>query len=123
MNLLMVGAAVGGRVARAVVDVGETVAGEESASERRRRRIAWSGRRLRHGVRGSSASSGREARVRDAAVLMDNGGWLVNVDRSRAVGDGADRRLQERCVQQLVAPAAADSQGAGLIVDVGGLVA
>jgi len=54
---------------------------------------------------------------------VDNGGWLVNVDRSRAVGDGADRPLQERGVQQLVAPAAADSQGAGSIVDVGWLVA
>jgi len=123
MKLLMVGAAVGGRVARAVVDVGKTVAGGESAYERRRRRVARSGRRLRHGARGSSASSGCEARVRDATVLVDNGGWLVNVDRSRAVGDGADRRLQECGVQQLVAPAAADSQGAGSIVDEGGLVA
>jgi len=40
-----------------------------------------------------------------------------------AVGDGADRRLQERGVQQLVAQAAADSQGAGSIVNVGRLVA
>jgi len=86
MKLLMVGAAVGGRVARSVVDVSETVAGGESASERRRRRVAWSGRRLGHGARGSSALSGREARVRYATVLVDNGGCLVNVDRSRAVG-------------------------------------
>jgi len=118
MKLLMGGAAVGGRVARAIVDVNETVAGGESASERCRRRVAWSGRRLRHGARGSSgavrqeprlSSCGREARVRDAAVLVDNGGQLVNVDRSRALGNGADRRLLERGVQQLVAPAAADS--------------
>ena len=67
--------------------------------------------------------SRREARVRDAAVLMDNGGWLVNVDRSRAVGNGAGRRLLERGVQQLVAPAATDSQGTGSIVNPGGLVA
>ena len=123
MKLLMSGAAVGGCVARAVVDKSETVAGGESASGRRRRRVAWSGRRLCHGVRGSSALSRREARVRDATVLVDNGGWLVNVDRSRAVGNGAGRRLLERGVQQLVAPAAADSQGAWSIVDVGGLVA
>jgi len=99
MKLLMSGAAVGGCVARAVVDDSETVAGGESASGWRRRRVAWSGRRLRHGARGSSALSGREARVRDATILVDNGGWLVNVDRSRAVGNGAGRRLLERGVQ------------------------
>jgi len=123
MKLPMGGAAVGGCVARAVVDVSKAVAGGESAYKRRRRRVAWSGRRLRHGAHGSNASSGCEARVRDATVLVDNGSWLVNVDRSRAVGNGAGRRLLERGVQQLVAPAAADSQGAGSIVDVGGLVA
>ena len=123
MKLPMGGVAVGGRVARAVVDVSEAVAGGESAHKRRQRRVMWSGHRLRHGARGSSASSGREARVRDATVFVDNGGWLVNVDRSRAVGNSAGRRVLERGVQQLVAPAAADSQGAGLIVDVGGFVA
>jgi len=123
MILLVVGAAVGGRVAWAVVDVSETVAGGESAFERRRPRVSRSGRRLRHGARGSSVLSGREARVRYATVLVDNGGWLVNVDQSRAVGDGADKRLQECGVQQLVAPAAANSQGAGSIVDVGWLLA
>ena len=107
MKLLMGGPAVGGRVARAIVNVNETVAGGESASERCRRRVAWSGRRLRHGARGSSGAvrqeprlslCGREARVRDATVLVDNGGQLVNVDRSRALGNGADRRLLERGV-------------------------
>ena len=43
----------GGRVARAVVDVSETAAGGESASERCRRHVQGVGRRLRLGARGS----------------------------------------------------------------------
>jgi len=46
--------------------------------------------------------------------------WTGRVQSAMAQIGGC---MQERGVQQLVAPAAADSQGAGSIVNVGGLVA
>ena len=64
-----------------------------------------------------------QARVRDAAIVVDYGGLLVDVNRLCALGYGTNGRTLKRGVQELVAPVAADGQDAGALVGIGGPVA
>jgi len=61
--------------------------------------------------------------VRDAALIVDYGDLLVDVDRPCALGDGTDRRALKRGVQELVAPVAADGLDAGALIGIGGFAA